>query len=301
MRIPSLQTLRAFEAAGRHHSYSKAGEELGLTHSAVSYRIRDLETLTGHRLFARRGNAMMPTRDGQRLLGQVRNALGLLESIFADAPGTKGRQRVTLSVFPAFASRWLAHRLGALRAALPEIELALTISSEIVPLGDGVDCAVRYGPGAWPETKSHLLADEILFPVASPGCFAEARPAAPADLLSCTLLRHPWHSWAAWFRAAGVSAAEPTDGPEFPDSSLLVEAAIAGEGYALSRSLAAAEALRSGALVRPFAVAIPDKYSYFFVSPEGPRAPALDKIETWLADAITSDIDALKATQGRGE
>lgn len=298
MRIPSLQTLRAFEAAGRHHSYSKAGEELGLTHSAVSHRIRDLETLTGHRLFERQGNAMAPTRDGQRLLAQVRNALGLLESIFADAPGAKERQRVTLSVFPAFASRWLAHRLGALRTAHPEIDLALTISSEVVPLGAGVDCAVRYGPGGWPETQSRLLAGEILFPVASPACFAEAKPAAPADLLSCVLLRHPWHSWAAWFRAAGVSTAEPTDGPEFPDSSLLVEAAIAGEGYALSRGLAAAEALRTGALVRPFDVAIPDKYSYFFACPEGPRPPALDKVEAWLADAISRDIAALESAQG---
>jgi LysR family glycine cleavage system transcriptional activator len=298
MRIPSLQTLRAFEAAGRHCSYSKAGEELGLTHSAVSHRIRDLETLTGRRLFERRGNAMAPTRDGQRLLAQVRNALGLLESIFADSPGAKGRQRVTLSVFPAFASRWLAHRLGALRAAHPEIELALTISSDVVPLGDGVDCAVRYGPGGWPETQSRLLSDEILFPVASPACIAEARPAAPADLLSSVLLRYPWHSWAAWFRAAGVSAGEPTEGPEFPDSSLLVEAAVAGEGFALSRGLAAAEALRSGALVRPFDVAIPDKYSYYFVSPEGPRSPALDKVEAWLADAITQDIAVLKTPQG---
>jgi LysR family glycine cleavage system transcriptional activator len=124
MHIPSLQTLRAFEAAGRHQSYSKAGEELGLTHSAISHRIRDLENLTGGRLFAREGNRMVPTGEGARLLRQVRNALGLLESIFRETHGRASR-RLTISVFPAFASCWLVPRLGAFRAGHPEIDLAL--------------------------------------------------------------------------------------------------------------------------------------------------------------------------------
>jgi LysR family glycine cleavage system transcriptional activator len=291
MRIPSLQTLRAFETAGRYQSYSKAGEELGLTHSAVSHRIRELEAITGTRLFAREGNHMVPTGDGQRLLAQVRNALGLLESIFAEKPRGGARRQITISVFPAFASRWLVPRLGAFRADHPQIGLNLSLSADIVALGGDIDAAVRYGPGSWPGTQSRLLSDEILFPVCSPLYFGETGLAEPADLLRGTLLRHPWHSWAAWFQAAGLSVAEPRDGPEYSDASLLMEAATAGEGVAMARGLTAADALRAGTLVRPFQLAIPDKYGYYFVSPTGPRHPGLDAFEAWLAGAMLADAN----------
>ena len=167
MHIPSLQTLRAFEAAGRHQSYSGAGQELGLTHSAISHRIRDLENLTGSRLFVREGNRMVPTKEGARLLRQVRNALGLLESIFRETRSRASR-RITISVFPAFASCWLVPRLAAFRAEHPEVDLALSLSSEIVKLGSGLDAAIRYGGGSWPDTDSRRLAGEWLIPVCTP-------------------------------------------------------------------------------------------------------------------------------------
>ena len=285
MHIPSLQTLRAFDAAGRHRSYSRAGEELGLTHSAVSHRIRDLEQLTGARLFAREGNRMVPTAEGQRLLAQVRNALGLLESIFGEARERASR-RITVSVFPAFASRWLVPRLGRFRAAHPDVELALDLSSGVVVLGDGIDAAVRFGAGGWPGTESRRLAGETLFPVCSPGFRDEHRLAEPADLLRCTLLRYPRHSWAAWFHAAGVSAGEPRAGPEYSDSSLLMDAAVAGEGVALARGYAALDALRSGSLVRPFRTSVVDEQAYYFVTPPGPLQPNLEAFETWLGTAM---------------
>ena len=293
MHIPSLQTLRAFEAAGRHQSYSRAGEELGLTHSAISHRIRDLESMTGSRLFAREGNRMVPTKEGARLLRQVRNALGLLESIFRESRGRASR-RITISVFPAFASCWLVPRLGAFRAEHPEIDLALSLSSEVVKLGSGMDAAIRYGAGSWPETDSRLLAGEILIPVCAPDYAESHRLAEPGDLIGCTLLRYPWHSWAAWFQAAGISTGEPTDGPEYSDSSLLVEAAAAGEGVALARSLSVADALRTGTLVRPFDLALADGDAYYFVTPTGPRLPALESFEAWLVEAMSEQRKAIE-------
>jgi LysR family transcriptional regulator, glycine cleavage system transcriptional activator len=293
MRIPSLQTLRAFDAAGRHQSYSRAGEELGLTHSAVSHRIRDLEQLTGARLFAREGNRMVPTQAGRRLLAQVRNALGLLESIFG-ARHDQPSGRITVSVFPAFASCWLVPRLGAFRTSHPEIDLALDLSSEVVELGDGIDAAIRYGAGSWPGTDSRRLAEELLFPVCTPHYRDAQAIAEPADLLRCTLLRHPWQSWAAWFAAAGVSAGEPTGGPEYSDSSLLVEAAIAGEGVALARALAVFDALRAGTLVRPFDAALTDAHAYYFVTPAGAGDQRLDRLEAWLAAAMREDGAAIR-------
>jgi LysR family glycine cleavage system transcriptional activator len=291
VRIPSLQTLRAFDAAGRHQSYSRAGEELGLTHSAVSHRIRDLEQLTGSRLFDREGNRMVPTAEGRRLLAQVRNALGLLESIFGERR-SKAAGRINVSVFPGFASRWLVPRLAAFRAAHPEVELALDLSSHVVELGRGVDAAVRYGSGTWPGTDSRKLADETLFPVCAPD-YLRAHPlAAPADLLGCTLLRYTLYSWAAWFNAAGVSACEPQGGPEYSDSSLLMEAAAASEGVALARGFAAADALRAGTLVQPFDLEVADELAYWFVTPAGARNAALEAFETWLRAAMHEEDPA---------
>ena len=292
MHIPSLQTLRAFDAAGRHQSYSKAGAELGLTHSAVSYRIRDLEALTGKRLFVRQGNRMLPTAEGTRLLAQVRNALGLLESIFM-VSSNRTKRRVTISVFPAMSS-WLVPRIAAFRERFPDIDISLDLSSKVVELGKGIDAAVRYGTGSWPLTESQLLAEECLFPVCSPDYLAAHPLREPGDLLRCNLLRHPWHSWAAWFQAASVSSGEPSDGPEYSDSSLLHDAALAGEGVALARGRGVADALRHGKLVRPFPIAIPDSRAYYFVRPEGVRDPRLDVIQQWLSRKLHKDAEALE-------
>lgn len=281
MRIPSLQTLRAFDAAGRHQSYSKAGVELGLTHSAVSHRIRELEAIIGSKLFERQGNRMVPTNDGKRLLAQVRNALGLLESIFS-VPPKSGNPRLTISLSPAL-SRWLVPRLGAFRAEHQGLDLRLHLSSISVELGNGIDAGVRYGLGSWPGTESRLLSGEILFPVASPTFLAGHFIRHPPDLLDCNLLLHPWHSWAAWFDAAGVSAGEPRDGPEYSDSSLLIDAALAGEGIALARGLGVIDRLKDGSLVRLFDISIPDERSYYFVCPSSKADPMLAEIESWLA------------------
>jgi LysR family glycine cleavage system transcriptional activator len=286
MHMPSLQTLRAFDAAGRYQSYSKAGRELGLTHSAISHRIRELEALLGTRLFERKGNRMVPTSEGIRLLGQVRNALGLLESIFSPS-NAQAKRRLTISVFPALSS-WLVPRLGSFRALHPELDLRLDLSSRPVELGDGIDAAVRYGLGSWTNTDASLLAKENLFPICSPKYLAEHPVNRPGDLLNCNLLRHPWHSWAAWFEAAGVSAGEPLSGPEYADSSLLIEAAEAGEGVALARELGVADRLHEGKLVRPFDIIIPDQRAYYFVRPKGARVAEVDEIESWLANEFHS-------------
>ena len=294
MRIPSLQTLRACDAAGRLKSYSKAGEELGLTHSAISHRIRDLEALTGKQLFERQGNRMEPTAEGRQLLAKVRNALGLLESIFA-APGRTSKRVMTISLFPALA-RWLVPRLAAFREEHPELDLRLDLSSEPVALGSGIDAGIRYGTGNWSSTDSKLLADEVLFPVCAPEYQAARHLGKPADLLGCNLLRHPWHSWAAWFDAAGVAAGEPRQGPEYADSSLLTDAAQAGEGIALVRGLSVIDRLRAGQLVRLLDIEIPDPRAYYFVRPQGLRDNKLDEIEAWLA----GEFDQRRAQRNGG-
>ena len=298
MHIPSLQTLRAFEAAARLQSYSWAGDELGLTHGAISRRIRDLEQQVGKQLFARDGNCMVPTPEGRRLLAQVRGALGLLEDIFGKEPGRGAPIPVTASISPALGARWLAPRMPRLRADLPGIKLSLSISSDPVDLGKGIDAGIRYGLGQWPGTQSSPLCSEMLFPVSSPEYRRRHGIETAADLPASPLLRHPWHSWAAWFRAAGLSAGEPKHAAEYGDSSLLLEAAIAGEGAALARGLAVIDALESGTLVRLPGPAIEDDNGYYFVTAPGPREPGLDGLESWLREAMRRDHETLAAMLG---
>lgn len=279
MRIPSIQTLRSFDAACRHQSYSRAGEELGLTHSAISHRIRELETLLGKTLFDRRGNRMIPTADGRHLHGQISNALGLLGTIFNETPATS--DTLTVSVFPAL-SRWLVPRLGRYRADHAGLQIRIHQSSDPVELGKGIDAAVRYGQGDWAGTDSMLLANETLFPVCSPA-YLEAHPmAALSDLRPEQMLRHPWHSWEAWFHAAGAILPNSPSGPEYLDSGPLIEAARVGEGVALARGLGAVDGLADGSLVRPFDVSVADARAYYFVRPAGKSDARVHELGSWL-------------------
>ena len=296
IRLPSLQTLRAFEAAGRHQSYSRAAEELGLTHGAISHRIRELEAETGARLFDRRGNRMLPTGEGLRLLVHVRHALGILEGAFARPAGAASGQ-VTVSVLPAFASRWLVPRLTRFRDAWPEVSVRLRVEVELTDFAPGgADAAIRFGRGGWPGLEAERLAGEWLFPVCAPAYRERLGLHAPADLSRATLLRHEWQPWGSWLQAAGLDIPEPSSGPAYADSALLLEAAEAGEGVALGRGLFAADELRSGQLVRLFDIAVPDAYSYYFVRPRrGAISPALTVFSTWLSAEMGVDASWVEA------
>jgi LysR family transcriptional regulator, glycine cleavage system transcriptional activator len=294
-QLPSIQTLRAFDAAGRHQSYSRAADELGLTHGAISHRIRELETRTGERLFERRGNRMVPTPEGHRLLAHVRHALALLGNAFSpDAPAT---QRLTISLLPSVAARWLSPRLAGFRAAQPKVKLELRTEVDLADFrGDDVDGAIRFGPGGWPGVQATRIAGELLFPVCSPAYLACHPLDRPADLAEATLLRNSWQPWAPWFGAAQVDLSEPATGTLYADSDLLLEAAAAGEGVALGRGILAAAELRAGRLVRPFDLAIEDTYAYYLVSPQASHGkPALAAFANWLAGEMTADLDWLTA------
>lgn len=281
MTIPSLETLRAFEAAARLNSYSRAGTEIGLSHSAVSRRIRDLEKLVGEALFERHGNLMVPTSAGRRLVVQVRSAMDMLESIF---PPTRRRRRPALgiSVLPALALRWLVPRLAAFRSAHPDVAIAIAMDAEPVALGEGIEAAIRFGTGPWPDTDCIRLCREQLFPVCSPDYREALELTSPEDLGRATLLSHPWHPWSPWLRAAGVDMAEPNGSPQYADSSMLLSAAEAGEGVALARGLAVVDALDQGTLVRPFATTVRASGSYFLVWPALRPRPELDVFARWL-------------------
>lgn len=288
--IPSLQTLRALDAAARLGSYTAAAEALGLTHGAVSHRLRALEGNLGFALFVRRGNGMVATPEAQRLLVPVREALDLLAVAFPPAGGAQTVLRV--SMLPSFASRWLTPRLGAFRAAHPDIDLRLDARLDIAPLGPGgVDCAIRYGTGDWPGARGERLAGERLFAVCAPSYRDQLGLVAPADLSRATFLHHDRQLWLPWLRAAGLDWTEPCAGPVFSDTALLLDAALAGQGVALARARLVEGDLASGRLARLFETEVKDRNAYYLVRAANQRqhARATTHFVEWLAGLLNDD------------
>ncbi|HSK40020.1 MAG TPA: transcriptional regulator GcvA [Arenibaculum sp.] len=284
IHVPPLQTLRAFETAARHLSYSRAAEELRLTHSAISHHIKMLEGQLGKRLFRRAGHRMELTREGSDLVLKVRQGLRLLERAFEEAVTRPNSTILTVSVLPAFATRWLMPRLPRFHAAFPEIDMDLRTSSELARIGhDGVDLAIRYGPGGWPGLRHEKLMDEYVFPVCSPTYRAGALPKRPEDLRAEILLRNPSQPWEPWFHAACIDLDEPERGPSFSDAALLLQAAAAGQGIALARAALVEDDLHGGRLLRLFEASVRDAYAYYVVwRDDGDKQHAIEAFRSWI-------------------
>ncbi len=283
--LPSLQTLRAFEAAGRLKSYTKAAEELGLTHGAVSHRIRELEERLDVALFTRVGNTMQLTEVGQRLDAQVRQGLSLLERAFTSPrAAAKLKRPIVISSVSSIASTWLFARLSEFRAEHPELDFDLRVADGLSDFKkEGIDLGVRLGRGGWASLHAAKLFDEALTPVCTPEYRDRFDLRAPVDLQRATLLRNPWTPWASWFSAAGLDWAEPASGPMFDNAPLLLRAAVGGHGVALGRQWLAIDEIRAGRLVTPFDIAVRDDFAYWVVWPTfrsiGPEAQLL---RDWL-------------------
>lgn len=296
-RLPSIQTMRALEAAVRLRCFTKAADELGLSQGAVSQHIRVLEQRIGHQLFVRTTRGVEPSAVSQTLALQIRQGLTVLDRAFEPLP--KGphrdgmatrRQRLHISVLPAFAAKWLMPRLGDFAALHPEIELEIEASASLARLdaSDGIDAAIRYGGGTWPGMTAEHLMDEMVFPVVSPDYRGGRLPARPSDLQSSVLLRQSVQPWTPWFQAAGLDFVEPQAGVLFSDTLLAVQAAIAGQGILLARRSIVEDELRSGRLLRLWTHRIADVHAHYLVWPvSSNRLEAIGKLRGWLVGQVT--------------
>lgn len=291
--LPPLQTLRAFEAAVRLGSFTRAADELALTQGAISQHVRALEVRLGTTLFSRERFGAVPTPEAHALALQIRQGLEVLQRAFERTPmrrrarGAREAEptKLTVSVLPAFATRWLTPRLPGFLRRHPDIALHLRPEVALARLDrrDGVDVALRYGPGAWPGLQAERLMDEEVFAVASPAYRDGRLPRRFADLARCTLLRHASQPWEPWFQAAGLDLTEPRDGPLFTDADALVDAAANGLGIALARATLVEAELAQGGLVRLWRRSIKDIYAHFIVwrSDTGKR-DEIDALRRWL-------------------
>jgi DNA-binding transcriptional LysR family regulator len=286
LRIPPIQCLLTFEALARLRSVTQTAEELCVTPSAVSHRMRQLEQLMDTRLFGRADFSL--TTEGSEYLAHVREGL----SILARFPGQRvnpGRRKLRLAVTPTFARSILMPRLRQFTEAYPEIDITLQVSIPLLDVvAEDADLTIRFGTGRYADVEHVCLFKDEVTPLASPGWLRDFGPLAhPADLQRATLLRSPLEPWRTWFAAHDLDWPEPVDGSSFNDIGLMCDAAAQGLGVALVRLRLGAPWLDNGQLVRLYDRTVPSPHAHYLCW----RSGAMDRWECsvfleWLKAAV---------------
>jgi LysR family glycine cleavage system transcriptional activator len=307
--IPPLNALRAFEAAGRHLSITKAAEELCVTVAAVSHQVKTLEDYLAVRLFRRAGNALFLTDAGHAFLPGLRAGFAELERAMDALRGHDSRGPLVLSVAPIFASKWLIPRLEDFRAAHPDIDVRLAATLELADFErDGIDAAIRCGRGRYPGLVAHRLFGDSVVPMCSPALLAGERVlASPEDLRHHILLHFDWPAqeqvtpdWGTWLRAMEVTGIDATRGARFTQPDYAMQAAMEGAGVVLGwRALAQAD-LDAGRLIIPFDLPLAMDVAFYLVYPEvAAERPKLARFRNWLLaqTAAASAVDDARPTR----
>lgn len=283
---PSLNWLRAFEAAARLGSFAAAAAALNVTPSAVSQHIRALELRLGKPLFERHANGVRLTDRGRRYAEDLGQAFDMIDEATSRFAGRNARDLLVVHVPTSFASQWIAPRLDLFRARHPDIDLRLTALDQGE---DKVDATIAFGAGQWPKCEAtRLLADEA-FPVCSPA-YAEAL-AVPEDLRGRDLLHVPGYAeeWDTWLAHAGVRGIDTSSGSFFDQSIMAIRAAVEGKGVLLGRAALVERELASGLLVEPFRARLPAAGSYWLlVSQRKAKLPKVTAFRDWLIDVTTA-------------
>jgi len=289
-RLPSLNGLRAFEAAARHLSFTLAAVELNVTQTAISHQIRRLEGELGIRLFIRQNRALALTPEARDYLPGVRAAFNDLR-LATDRLLRKDDDKVlTVSTIASLAAKWLLPRLADFQEAHPGIDVRITTSTSLVDFQrDNVDAAIRYGRGQWPGVRAHWLRADELFPVCSPSLLRGDKPLRrPEDLKDHALLHtNNGDDWRLWLTAAGLATdISRQPGITFDMTLMTVQAAIDGMGVAMGRTSYVQDDIAKGRLVVPFRIALPSNAGFYLVSPDGRReAPKLAAFRQWMIAA----------------
>jgi LysR family glycine cleavage system transcriptional activator len=291
-RLPSLNGLRAFEAAARHLSFTRAASELNVTQTAISHQIKRLEDELGIRLFVRQNRSLALTPQARDYLPLVRAAFDDLRMATERLTRRDNAKVLTVSTIASLAAKWLLPRLTTFQEAHPGIDVRITTSAGLVDFRkDDVDAAIRYGRGHWPGVRAEWLMADELFPVCSPALLQGDKPLrCPEDLAHHTLLQASGgydDDWRLWLTAAGLPVEMSRQGRLSFDLSLMtVQAAIDGLGVAIGRTAYVQDDIAKGRLVVPFKMALPTDAGFYLVTPEGRSdPPKLKAFRQWLKTA----------------
>ena len=299
-RLPSLNGLRAFEAAARHLSFTQAAAELNVTQTAISHQIKRLEEELGVRLFVRQNRALSLTPEAKEYLPGIRAAFNDLRLATDRLLRKDDDHALTVSTLASLAAKWLLPRLSAFQDAHPGIDVRITTSTSLVDFQrDDVDAAIRYGRGHWPGVRADWLMADQMFPVCSPALLAGKKPLRkPEDLADHVLLHSSSGNdddWRLWLTAAGL----PTNlskqpGVTFDIMFMTIQAAIDGIGVAMGRTSYVKDDIAKGRLVVPFEITLPVDAGFYLVSPDGRAdSPKLSAFRNWLVATAQNRPEAL--------
>ena len=276
--LPPLSALRAFEAAARHMSFSRAADELHVTPAAISHQIHALEQDLGVRLFHRMNRSIELTASARVLLPGLTEAFAGIQSSVRRLRTHNDTGTLTVTASPSFAAKWLVLRLHRFQEQCLEVDVRISATDNVVDLTKGdFDIAIRYGTGNYPGLDVELLFTNEVFPACSPQLLTTGLPLRTPDDLPLHNLIHDQAierdplvpTWPMWLKAAGVKNVLATTGLSFNNMHLALDAAIAGHGVVLAQSTIAAADLAAGRLVRLFSLALPDQFAYYIVTAPG--------------------------------
>ncbi len=271
--VPDIATLQAFECAARHGSFTQAAAELSLTQSAVSRQIKDLEGQLGVLLFERIRQRVILSDAGQKFLPEVRRLLRQSEELMVRAMGAaRTDNALSIATLPTFGSRWLTPRLSDFLRLHPDTILNIAARSQPFDFGEeNFDLAIHYGQPVWAHATCDYLCSEVIVPVASAALLARHAAPEPAKLAGAPLLHLATRPkmWAEWFEANGTAADSAYRGSRFDQFAMVIEAAIAGLGFALLPRYLIEHELEIGRLVVVFDRPMKTENSYYLVVPEG--------------------------------
>lgn len=303
--LPPLNALRAFEAAARNLSVTKAAIELNVTPSAVSHHIRTLEIYFDIKLFRPVRRKLELTEPGRQLLPGLSDGFSQLVASVDTLRARDTSAKLTVGTAGSFAVKWLVPRLSDLNRHYPDMEVRVAAAPLLVDateealIGGDVDIVIRFGPGHYPGFEVHPLMAEEVFPVCRPDIIDENRPlTVPSDLERHTLIHDEGYmhyaqegarfkttfpDWNMWFQAAGIGSLDTSHGPHFSTSALAIQAAVDGQGVALGRSVLVRDDLAAGRLIKPFELSISNVFAYYCICLDNEDdRPELAAFRNWL-------------------
>ena len=289
--LPALDLLVGFESAARHLSFTKAGEELFLTQSAVSRQIKELEDQLGVVLFQRRHRALALTQAGHQFYAAAAQALSTMRTATDRLRAQAGKKALSVTTTHSFAALWLIPRLAGFTRDHPGVDVRITAETRVQDLErDGLDLALRHGPASLAGPNAVRLFGEKVFPVCSPKLLKKRPLEKPHDLKNHVLLqyddpdgRHPWLHWKTWLEVERIADLKPAGTLSFSGYEQIIPAAIAGHGVALGRSPLVKDLMRSGELVAPFKSSADPARAYFAIlSKNAVGRPEVNAFLEWL-------------------